>query len=219
MNKIKVPFTAEGNGSNVVWNIMTVKSEYGTIMAQCVWPDHTAEDYGYKALQNAITKEWQKFGGDPEMLDFWWDSDEFLSEDAYVDAPVEVFAEPVETTVYEYAKSHDMLGDELEIMDKAYDSMWYAYPEDEEEDDKFEKAVQKLWRYLPIVPPPSYEDVDDETLFVDMSGLIKAKLPELKKANLFCIPKVYNIMEDLNAIFSGYVSGEWMEEFVDILCD
>lgn len=52
-------------------------------------------------------------------------------------------------------------------------------------------------------------------LFLD--GVIEKKLNKLKEANLFKVCDIDSIMDDIETILSGYVSEEWLKEFVDIL--
>lgn len=121
-------------------------------------------------------------------------------------------------TVYEYAKEHNLLGDEITCWDTVYDIEFYAYPDDEvDESDDFEVASQELWKLLEVreslYDNPEYRDA----LITDVTGLIKKYQASLSESGLFYNSSVGAIVNSFHSVVSGYVSEEWMRAFVNIL--
>lgn len=82
-------------------------------------------------------------------------------------------------------------GTEVTVYDNIYDIEVYFY--NDEIVDSFDESLKRL------------------------SELIETNIEKLKSANLFYRYDIDSIMEDIEAIISGNVSEEWMEEFVNCL--
>lgn len=112
-------------------------------------------------------------------------------------------------TLYEYiCKSKDW---ENTVFDEVYDTESYFYKNDDEELDSWDKSMEKLSKLLIV------KNISKHGVTVNLSELIESKIEKLKKAKLFKRTNIDAIMDDIEAIISGYVSEEWMEKFVDTL--
>lgn len=100
-------------------------------------------------------------------------------------------------------------GIELTVWDKEYDIESYFY--NDESDDDWQTSMLELAKLLKVT------EVKERGVIVNLSDVIENKLDELKKAELFRRCTVDSIMDSMEGILSGYVSEEWMKEFVDIL--
>ena len=87
----------------------------------------------------------------------------------------------------------------------------YFYKNDDEELDDWDKSMEKLSRLLIVC------DIGKRGVIVNLSQVIRNRLQELDTADLFIDCDVDSIMEDIEAIISGYVSENWMKKFVDTL--
>lgn len=101
---------------------------------------------------------------------------------------------------------------EITVWDKDYDMETYFYKADNENKlDAWEKAMYDFAKLLTIT------NFSSDGVTVNMSDVIEKKLPELEKADLFIRCNLEAIMDDIDNILAGYVSEEWMTEFVNIL--
>ena len=113
-------------------------------------------------------------------------------------------------TLYEYIRQTEDW--ETTVFDKDYDTESYFYKNDyNEELDSWDKSMEKLSKLLTV------ESISEHSVTVNLSELIESKMENLKEAELFRRTNIDAIMDDIDAIISGYVSEEWMEEFVDAL--
>ena len=106
-------------------------------------------------------------------------------------------------------------GEELTVWDKDYDIEVYFYGGQPDMNDKWEIAIDELSHLLTI------EKINSRGVTVNLSEVIKKHIGELEKADLFhdgCCD-IDSIMESIESIISGNVSGEWMEKFVNILSE
>ena len=100
-------------------------------------------------------------------------------------------------------------GEELTVWDKNYDMETYFYGG--KPDDKWDKAMSDLSKLLTI------EEIRNNGVTVNLSEIIKNKLENLNKADLFIRCDIDSIMDDIDNILAGNVSENWMEQFVDAL--
>lgn len=101
-------------------------------------------------------------------------------------------------------------GDELAVFDVDYDIEVYFYNDDSP--NEFGKAMNKISSILNV------SKIIKRGVITDLSLLIRKHLSELSKAELFKRNDIDSIMDCIESVFSGNVSEEWMNEFVDILC-
>jgi len=111
-------------------------------------------------------------------------------------------------TLYEYInQSKDW---ENTVFDKDYEIETYFYKNDEEK-DSWDESMEKLSRLLIV------DSFCDRGVIVNLSELIESKIDKLEKADLFADCDIDLIMDDIEAILSGNVPEEWMQEFVNAL--
>lgn len=106
-------------------------------------------------------------------------------------------------------------GTEITVLDKEYDIECYFYTPDEKDNllDKWDVNIIKLAEMLEVIQQ------NKELCVVDFGKIIRPALKKLKKSGLFCRATENAIMDTLHSIISGYVSDEWLEKFVTILCE
>lgn len=109
-------------------------------------------------------------------------------------------------TLYEYIKMMPE-GEELTVWDKDYDIETYFYS-DKEDNDRWQKSMLELSKLLTIT------EIRKDGLIVNLADVIEKNISKLEKADLFIYCDIDSIMEDIENIISGYVSEEWMEDFV-----
>ena len=112
-------------------------------------------------------------------------------------------------TLYDYLLTQED-GDEITVWDKDYDIEVYFYAEHNPVDE-WDKALMELSKLLTVT------EISDDGVVVNLSEVIESHLEELEKADLFRVCDIDSIMDDINAIISGYVSEEWFERFVNVL--
>ena len=112
-------------------------------------------------------------------------------------------------TLYDYIKQTEDW--ENTVFDKDYDIEVYFYKNDDGELDSWDKSMENLSKLLIV------DSISKNGVTVNLSELIESKLENLKKADLFIRTNIDSIMDDIEAIISGNVSEEWMEEFVKTL--
>ena len=113
-------------------------------------------------------------------------------------------------TLYDYIKQTEDW--ETTVFDKDYDIEVYFYKNDEDEElDSWDETMEKLSKLLTV------DEISKNGVIVNLSELIESKMENLKEAELFRVVDIDLIMDDIEAIISGNVSEEWMEEFVDAL--
>lgn len=101
---------------------------------------------------------------------------------------------------------------EITVWDKDYDMETYFYKADNENKlDAWDKAMYEFAKLLTIT------NFSSDGVTVNMSDVIEKKLPELDKADLFIRCNITAIMDDIDNILAGYVSEEWLTEFVNVL--
>ena len=112
-------------------------------------------------------------------------------------------------TLYEYLQDFDEW-DEVVAWDKDYDIEIYFYKK-ECDQDAWDKAIADLEKLLTV------EQIKKGGVVVNLAEIIEKKLHQLEKAKLFVNCDINNIMVDMENILAGYVSEEWLTEFVGIL--
>lgn len=100
-------------------------------------------------------------------------------------------------------------GEELTVWDKDYDIETYFYSGTPK--DKWDKSIMELSKLLTIT------EIRTSGVIVNLAEIIEKNISKLKEANLFIYCNVTSIMDDIDNILAGYVSEEWMEEFVTTL--
>lgn len=101
-------------------------------------------------------------------------------------------------------------GCELTVWDEDYDIELYFFNVVGAKDSWY-KSMIELSRLLEI------KHIYRDGVTVNLAEIIEEHLEDLDKANLFIHCDIDSIMDDIEAIISGYVSEEWMEEFVNVL--
>lgn len=105
--------------------------------------------------------------------------------------------------------------EELTVWDKDYDIEVYFYGGQPDRNDKWETAIDELSHLLTI------KRINSRGVIVNLSEVIEKHIDKLVEADLFhdgC-SDIDSIMECIESILSGNVSGEWMEKFVNILSE
>lgn len=100
--------------------------------------------------------------------------------------------------------------DELTVFDNTYDTEFYFSPMPFS-NSSWEKSMQELTKLLTITK------IYEHGVAVNYTEIVEKKLKELEEADLFIHCDIDSIMCDMNNIMAGYVSEDWMEEFVNIL--
>ena len=111
-------------------------------------------------------------------------------------------------TLYDYLNLMPE-GEELTVWDKDYDMETYFYGG--KPDDAWDKAMSDLSQLLTIT------EIRSGGVIVNLSEIIENKLESLDETNLFIRCDIDSIMDDIDNIFAGYVSENWMERFVAAL--
>lgn len=122
-------------------------------------------------------------------------------------------------TLLEYMNQHPE--EEIAVHDKDYEMESYFYGDDPTmSKDDWDKAKDKLASLLEV------EEIETEPpggglyvagVTVNLSEVIERNLEALKETELFIVPELDNIMDDMQNILSGHVSEEWMTEFASCL--
>lgn len=118
-------------------------------------------------------------------------------------------------TLLEYMNEHE--GEEISVHDVDYNMESYFYGGEPEDD--WDRAMQKLASMLEIkefetgVPGGIYT----QGVTVNLSEVIEDNLDKIKE--LFIVPTVDAIMDDIEAILSGNVSEKWLVDFVESISD
>jgi len=99
-------------------------------------------------------------------------------------------------------------GDEITVWDDTYDIEVYFY---NQENDAWDRAMMDLASKLNVV------DMHNGGVTVDLYELIERNIPALEASGLFKICDTDVIMDDIESILAGYVSEDWLCEFVDCL--
>lgn len=112
-------------------------------------------------------------------------------------------------TLYEYLKLRNE-GEEVTVFDNDYYMETYFY-NDEDPEDKWQTSMLELSKLLTVT------EINKDGVTVNLSEIIENKLEDLKEAQLFINCDIDSIMDDIMNILAGYVSEEWLEEFVNVL--
>lgn len=113
-------------------------------------------------------------------------------------------------TLYDYIKKYTDY--EITVWDDDYDIEVYFYkPDDYDNLDLWDKSMVELSKFLEI------SSFSNDGVTVNLSKLIENKIPQLSKTDLFINCDINSIMYGIEAIISGNVSEEWMNEFVNVL--
>lgn len=110
-------------------------------------------------------------------------------------------------TLGEYIRQTDY-GSEITVWDKDYDIEVYF---DNYGDDAWANAMMAFADKLDIVK------FGNDGVVVNMSDVIERNIDNPKFKDLFIRVSVDDIMDDIENILAGYVSEEWLVEFVDCL--
>lgn len=116
-------------------------------------------------------------------------------------------------TLYEYLLKLEE-DTEVTVHDAVYEMEIYFnnYFDEEISWDNSMKELSKLLTIKKIV-----RCTDTTYVTVNLSEVIENKINELKKSDLFIRCNVDSIMYDIDNIIAGYVSENWMKQFVDVL--
>lgn len=121
-------------------------------------------------------------------------------------------------TLYDYIKqtTHDSNENgegiaEYAVTDVDYDIETYFYYEGWDADD-WAIAKNIIAKHLNVV-----EVIEPDRVVVDLSPMIERNINNGTFEKLFIRNNVDDIMDDIMAIFSGYVSEEWLMEFAESL--
>ena len=101
-------------------------------------------------------------------------------------------------------------GEELTVWDKDYDIETYFYSKADKLDN-WDKSIIELSKLLTIA------EIRADGVIVNLAEIIEANISKLKKTDLFIYCNIVDIMDDIDNILAGYVSEEWLEEFVKVL--
>ena len=112
-------------------------------------------------------------------------------------------------TLYDYLYLMPV-GEELTVWDKDYDMETYFYS-DRDKVSKWQSSLLKLSKLLTII------EIRSDGVVVNLSDVIENKIDKLNESDLFIICNIEAIMCDIDNILAGYVSEEWLQNFVDIL--
>ena len=87
---MKIQFEA-GSGTHFEGDVnylISVDSDI-RLYAECPVPDGASDDYGYLTMKAVLVDAYKAAGGDPSLLEFWYDGQEqFLEDDASADCKV-----------------------------------------------------------------------------------------------------------------------------------
>lgn len=109
---------------------------------------------------------------------------------------------------------HDYLslmpdGEELTVWDRDYDIETYFYSGKYK--DKWDKSIMELSKLLTVTR------ITTDGITVNLAEIIEKNIAKLKEADLFIYCDIVSIMDDIDNILAGYVSEEWLEEFVNTM--
>lgn len=109
---------------------------------------------------------------------------------------------------------HDYLslmpdGEELTVWDKDYDIETYFYSGKSK--DKWDNSIMELSKLLTVT------EIRTDGVIVNLAEIIEQNISKLKEADLFIYCDINSIMDDIDNILAGYVSEEWLEEFVNTM--
>lgn len=113
-------------------------------------------------------------------------------------------------TLYDYIKAHPEI-EELPVHDKEYLMESYFYQDILEPQDDWDRAMATIAQKLTVIEEDNYGGYYCAGVTTNLSEVIKKALP--KTANLFINNDVDSIMADIENIFSGYVSEQWLTDF------
>lgn len=113
--------------------------------------------------------------------------------------------------LYEYMFTHQDVY-ELTVWDKDYDMETYFYPDCVNPTDEWDKAMREIAKKLTIV-----EEDWGKGVTVNLSEVIERNLNNGVFEDLFIKNDLNSIMRDIEAIFAGYVSEKWMNDFAKSL--
>lgn len=101
---------------------------------------------------------------------------------------------------------------EITVWDEDYDIEVYFYkPDDYNNLDLWDKSMVELSKLLEI------SSFENSGVTVNLSKVIERKISQLSKTDLFITCDIDEIMNGIEAIISGNVPEEWMNEFVNVL--
>ena len=112
--------------------------------------------------------------------------------------------------LYEYLEMNK--DEEIIATDSVYDCENYWYYSDDT-DDAWDTAMMEFAKLVEIDRIISTNGV----AVCNFSNLIEKHMEDIEKSNLFIDNSMDAIMYDFDNIISGYVSENWMNEFVEIL--
>lgn len=113
--------------------------------------------------------------------------------------------------LYDYIKQSEDW--ENTVFDEDYDIEVYFYKNDDEELDSWDKSMEKLSKLLTV------SNVSKHGVTVNLSKVIESKMENIGKVGLFRVVDIDLIMDNIEAIISGNVSEDWMEDFVRALSE
>ena len=117
-------------------------------------------------------------------------------------------------TLYEFMLTHQDVY-ELTVWDKDYDVEIYYYPNFVNPSNEWDEAMCKIAKKLTVVT--GYWGWDKGGVTANLSEVIERNLNNGVFEDLFIENDLNSIMRDINAIFAGYVSEKWMNDFAKSL--
>ena len=112
-------------------------------------------------------------------------------------------------TLYDYLSLMPDL-EEVTVWDNDYDVETYFYG-GKYSKEKWDNAMFDLSKLLTI------KQIKTDGVMVNLAEVIEKNIAKLEKADLFIHCDIDSIMDDIDNILAGYVSEEWLEEFVKVL--
>lgn len=115
-------------------------------------------------------------------------------------------------TLYDYISITHTGGGEFTIWDKDYDIETYFYKDIIRPDNKWDKAMAKIAHKIEVV------DNDYLNVTTNLSEVIEKNVKgNVMFSKLFIENTTEAIMDAIEAIFSGYVSEQWLTDFANSL--
>lgn len=119
----------------------------------------------------------------------------------------------IHKTLFDFLSEHQE--DEVTVYDSEYDTESYFYYSDDTTDDAWDNAMMQIAKKLTCIET----DTDDSRVSatVNLSEVIEKNIDNGTFEKLFIRNNIDSIMHDIQNIFSGYVSEEWLTAFANSL--
>lgn len=111
-------------------------------------------------------------------------------------------------TLYDYMTEHPEI-EEFTVYDKDYDIEIYFYSDILNEDNSWDDNMVMISDCLIVT------DSKGDKVWVDLADTIERSIKAEKRkfSKLFCSLDIDDIMDDIESIFAGNVSEEWLTQF------